>query len=126
MARIHIGTSGWSYKDWVGNPYPKDIKAKDYLSNYSTHFNTVEIDSTFYGIPRKSSVESWYKAVPSGFKFAPKFPQDITHYSDLTGIEDILTKFIDTMALLKESWVRILLSFLIRSNRKCLTIWPGF
>jgi len=111
MARIHIGTSGWSYKDWVGNFYPKDIKAKDYLSNYSTHFNTVEIDSTFYGIPRKTSVESWYRAVSPGFKFAPKFPQEITHHSDLTGVEDLLSKFLDTMALLKEKLGPILLQF---------------
>jgi uncharacterized protein YecE (DUF72 family) len=111
MKRIYIGTSGWSYKDWVGNFYPRDIKVKDYLTLYSQHFNAVEIDSSFYGIPRKTSVENWYKMVPSTFKFSPKFPQDITHNSDLTSVEETLKAFLDTMAILKEKLGPLLLQF---------------
>jgi uncharacterized protein YecE (DUF72 family) len=111
VARIYIGTSGWSYKDWVGNFYPEDIKPKDYLAYYSQQFNSVEIDSSFYGIPRRSAVESWYKMVPEGFKFAPKFPQDITHKSDLTDIDDKLTAFLSAMELLKEKLGPLLIQF---------------
>ncbi len=111
MAKIYIGTSGWSYKDWEGNFYPEDIKPKDYLAYYSQQFNSVEIDSSFYGIPRRSAVESWYKMVPKEFKFAPKFPQDITHKSDLTGIEDKLSAFLSAMELLKEKLGPLLIQF---------------
>lgn len=48
---IHIGTSGWSYKHWQGTFYPEEIKVKDNFSYYVKHFNTVEINNTFYGIP---------------------------------------------------------------------------
>lgn len=108
---LRIGTSGWSYKDWIGNFYPKDSKQPDWLSFYSEKFNTVEIDSTFYGIPRKTTVENWYKAVPDHFKFAAKFPKKITHESDLTEVEDILNKFLDTMSGLKEKLGPLLMQF---------------
>jgi uncharacterized protein YecE (DUF72 family) len=54
---LRIGTSGWSYKDWMGNFYPNDSKQSEWLSIYSEKFNTVEIDSTFYGVPRKTTVQ---------------------------------------------------------------------
>ena len=111
MALIHVGTSGWSYKDWLGNFYPDNCQAKDYLKLYATNFNTVEIDSTFYGVPRKSTVEGWYKTAPDGFKFAPKLPQDITHKSDLIGIENTLSSFISAISLLKEKLGPILIQF---------------
>jgi uncharacterized protein YecE (DUF72 family) len=111
MARIHVGTSGWSYKDWVGNFYPDGAQPKDYLKLYTASFDTVEIDSTFYGIPRKSTIESWYKTAPKNFKFTPKLPQEITHKSDLTGIEDTLNGFLGTISILKEKLGPILIQF---------------
>ena len=108
---IRIGTSGWSYKDWNGNFYPADSKPGDYLRYYATRFNTVEIDSTFYGIPRAKTIENWYKLVPDEFKFAAKFPKKITHESDLTGVEDVLDKFLNTMSSLKEKLGPLLLQF---------------
>jgi len=108
---IRIGTSGWSYKDWMGNFYPERLGPSELLASYAERFNTVEIDSTFYGIPRKSTVENWYKAVGKDFKFAAKFPKKITHESDLTGVEDILAKYLDTMSGLKEKLGPLLLQF---------------
>ncbi len=108
---IYIGTSGWSYKDWEGSFYPENANPKEYLPFYATQFNTVEIDSTYYGIPRKASVESWYKSVPASFKFAPKFPQDITHKSDLTDIDDTLSTYLDRISNLKEKLGPILIQF---------------
>jgi uncharacterized protein YecE (DUF72 family) len=111
MALIHVGTSGWSYKDWVGNFYPASTPPGEYLKQYINHFNTVEIDSTFYGIPRKTTVEGWYKTAPENFKFTPKLPQEITHKSDLTGIDNTLTGFLNAISLLKEKLGPILIQF---------------
>ncbi len=79
MDRIHIGTMGWSYPFWVENFYPKGAKSSEYLTEYSKHFDTVEIDSTFYRIPSKISFEKWRDQTPVGFLFSAKFPQIITH-----------------------------------------------
>lgn len=111
MRKIYIGTSGWSYKEWAGNFYPDKMKPADYLGYYAERFNTVEIDSTFYRIPTKSMIENWYNSVPADFKFSAKFPQSITHDSDLTGIEDILSQFIKTISLLEEKLGILLLQF---------------
>jgi uncharacterized protein YecE (DUF72 family) len=108
---IRIGSSGWSYKDWGGNFYPEGAKQSEYLAIYAEKFNTVEIDSTFYGIPRASSIEKWYASVPGDFRFAAKFPRKITHESDLTGVEDVLDKFLNTMSGLKEKLGPLLLQF---------------
>jgi uncharacterized protein YecE (DUF72 family) len=71
----------------------------------------VEIDSTYYGVPRALSVEKWYDSVPRDFIFTPKFPQDITHHSNLTGVEDLLLLFLERMSLLKEKLGPILIQF---------------
>ena len=75
---IRVGTQGFSYNDWLGNFYPETAKPIEYLSLYAGRFKTVEVDSTFYAIPRLSMVERWYKITPSDFKFAAKFPKMIT------------------------------------------------
>lgn len=111
MKKIYIGTSGWSYKEWAGNFYPDKMKPAEYLEFYAEKFNTVEIDSTFYRIPTKAMVESWYKSVPANFKFCAKFPQSITHDSDLTGIEDTLSQFIKAMTILEDKLGILLLQF---------------
>ncbi len=108
---IRTGTQGWSYKDWLGNFYPEDCRPADYLSIYARRFNTVEIDATFYAIPRKSTVEKWYDNTPRDFKFAAKFPRLITHESDLTNIEDVLSGFLSTMTALKEKLGPLLIQF---------------
>ncbi len=108
---IRIGTSGWSYKDWIGSFYSSNIKPVDMLAAYAEKFRTVEIDSTFYRVPAKTTIEKWRKSTPNHFKFAAKFPKKITHESDLTGVEDILAKFLDTMSGLKEKLGPLLLQF---------------
>jgi uncharacterized protein YecE (DUF72 family) len=111
VKKIYVGTSGWSYKDWVGNFYPAIIKQSNYLEYYSRSFNTVEIDSTFYGVPRKATIANWYRMVPDDFKFSSKFPQEITHESGLSGAEDLLKAYLDTMSGLKEKLGPLLLQF---------------
>ncbi len=88
MGRIKIGNSGWSYKDWVGSFYPKGLKQERFLSDYFSHFQTVEINSTFYRIPDIRSVKNWAaEANKHGEReFCVKVPQTVSH--QLCMIED--------------------------------------
>ncbi len=73
---LYLGTSGWSYADWEGTLYPQGLPAASRLAEYAMHYVTVEIDSTFYDTPRRSTAEKWREIVPEGFRFAAKFPQE--------------------------------------------------
>ena len=83
---MNIGCSGWSYEGWKGNFYPKDMENKDYLSYYSKFFKFVEVDSTYYHIPSRSSVRAWKDKTPEDFKFSLKFPKVITHEKKLEDV----------------------------------------
>ncbi len=83
---MNIGCSGWSYEGWKGNFYPKDMENKDYLSYYSKFFRFVEVDSTYYRIPSRSSVRGWKDKTPEDFKFSLKFPKVITHEKKLEDV----------------------------------------
>jgi uncharacterized protein YecE (DUF72 family) len=93
---------GWGYDFWVGNLYPKEACPGDYLKEYSKHFRTVEVDSTFYGIPPSEMVEGWRKTTPEGFTFSAKFPQKITQDKMLSGVEGETRAFMDEISLLGE------------------------
>ena len=73
---LYLGTSGWSYADWDGTVYAPGTPPSARLAEYVKHFATVEIDSTFYGTPRGSTVERWREISLRGFLFAAKFPQE--------------------------------------------------
>jgi len=100
--KFHVGCSGWSYEDWVGPFYPKGAKPKDYLRNYSSVFDAVEIDSSFYRIPNQFMISLWKKNTPDGFLFSPKFPKKITHEMKLKDASDTITYFSKTLAGLGE------------------------
>jgi uncharacterized protein YecE (DUF72 family) len=95
---LYLGTSGWSYADWEGTLYPEALPSASRLAEYAKYFATVEIDSTFYGTPRRSTVEKWREIVPDGFLFAAKFPQEVTHERNLVGSEAESESFVRTMA----------------------------
>jgi uncharacterized protein YecE (DUF72 family) len=97
---LYLGTSGWSYADWEGTLYPEGLPPGARLAEYARHYATVEIDSTFYGTPRRSTVEKWREVVPAGFRFAAKFPQEITHERNLVDCEGPTETFVRTMGLL--------------------------
>ncbi len=99
---LRIGCSGWSYKDWAGNFYPRGLPAKDYLSYYSKVFNCVEIDSSFYRIPNQFMVNQWRANTPQGFVFCPKLPKKITHEKKLRDAQSTLVYFYSVMAKLKD------------------------
>ncbi len=100
--RYLIGTSTWLQTDWVGNFYPPNTKPSDFLIEYAKHFPTVEIDSTFYAVPRRSVVESWYEKTPPNFLFSAKLPKAITHERRLCDCAETLTLFLDTISHLRE------------------------
>ncbi len=77
--RVHIGTQGWNYDAWVGPFYPGGTRPADFLSVYSRAFSSVEVDSTFYGVPAPTTFRSWYDRTPDNFIFSLKLPQEITH-----------------------------------------------
>jgi uncharacterized protein YecE (DUF72 family) len=70
--RLHVGTSGWAYPDWVGPFYPAETLPRDFLVSYSQRLGAVEIDSTFNHIPTARMVDAWIIATPEDFRFAPK------------------------------------------------------
>ncbi|MDQ4106813.1 MAG: DUF72 domain-containing protein [Actinomycetota bacterium] len=97
---LYLGTSGWSYADWEGSLYPEGLPAASRLAEYVKRYATVEIDSTFYGTPRRSTVQKWREVAPEGFLFAAKFPQEITHEKNLVGCGELAANFVRTMELL--------------------------
>jgi uncharacterized protein YecE (DUF72 family) len=111
MSVLHIGTSGWSYKDWLGVFYPDSTKQSDYLPHYAKRFNSVEVDSTFYAIPRKTTVQNWYDKTPDTFTFSLKVPQIITHEKRLNNCESEWNQFVQTAQLLKHKLGPIVLQF---------------
>lgn len=76
---VRFGCSSFSSEDWVGPFYPPGTKPGDYLRHYATHFDTVEIDATYYAIPRPAVVDGWFDKTPDGFLIASKFPRSIVH-----------------------------------------------
>ncbi|MEO1174891.1 MAG: DUF72 domain-containing protein [Myxococcota bacterium] len=80
---IHVGTSGYSYKEWREVFYPKELKPKEYLGFYAERFSTVEINNTFYRMPKKDVVARWRDDVPTGFRFSIKASQRLTHHKRL-------------------------------------------
>jgi uncharacterized protein YecE (DUF72 family) len=79
MRELLYGTSSWSEKSWVGPFYPEGTQPRDFLPYYAKEFRVVEADTTYYGIPRPSTVAGWREKTPDGFEMAAKFPRSIVH-----------------------------------------------
>jgi uncharacterized protein YecE (DUF72 family) len=92
---IYIGTSGWSYKHWAGIFYPEDVKSERYLEYYLTKFPCVELNSSFYNLPVKTTVSGWMSRTPDSFRFCPKLSRFITHQLQLVNTGRPLYKFFD-------------------------------
>ncbi len=102
MMELHVGTSGYSYKEWKGNFYPEDLPAKEMLSYYAGRLPAVEINNTFYRLPQPSMIENWRAQVPSSFRFSVKATQRITHIKRLNNAADETKYLLETAALLEE------------------------
>ena len=82
-SRLIAGASGYSFKEWKGNFYPEKMKQEEMLAWYSARLPTVEINNTFYQMPKAAVLEKWAQTTPESFKFAVKAPRRITHMSRL-------------------------------------------
>jgi len=101
LDNVLLGTSGWSYREWIGPFYGR--KEKSMLRAYGRVFATAEINTTFYRYPTKKMVMGWARYSPSDFVFSAKLPKLITHEKKLdlgAGVEEDLEKFCDIMRVL--------------------------
>ena len=89
--QVRIGTSGYSYPEWKGNFYPEKMAAKDMLRFYAERFPTVEINNTFYRMPKEALLQGWADQVPESFTFVLKASQRITHIQRLRDCGELLT-----------------------------------
>lgn len=92
--RILIGTSGWHYKHWKGPFYPEDTSAGTMLAYYARKFATVEINNSFYKLPRQQTLQNWRDGVPDAFVFGFKASRYITHMKKLKEPRESLTKLL--------------------------------
>jgi uncharacterized protein YecE (DUF72 family) len=100
--QVWAGTSGFSYTAWRGTFYPEDLPTGEMLSFYATQLPAVEINNTFYRMPRESVLEGWAEAVPDGFRFALKASRRITHFKRLSGAEEETEFFVQTATALAD------------------------
>jgi uncharacterized protein YecE (DUF72 family) len=101
-ADIRIGTSGWHYKHWIGNFYPRGTPASKMLAYYFERFDTVELNNSFYHLPKQPALESWRASTPEGFCFAAKGSRFLTHMKKLKDPEQGLKRFLDAIEILGE------------------------
>lgn len=107
--KVFIGTSGFYYFHWIGKFYPEDLPRNQVLTFYSQHFNTVEINSSFYHFPRKTTVQNWVNAVTENFVFSFKMHKSITYLKKLKPEMKLLDKFFSSLEPVKNKKTLILI-----------------
>jgi len=95
-----VGTSGFSYKEWKGPFYPEKLPNKDMLAYYSSELPAVEINNTFYRLPKREVIENWAAQVPEGFHFSIKASRRITHFRRLKDTGEVLDYLIEATSVL--------------------------
>ncbi len=111
MIHIYTGTSGFAHKEWKGKFYPDNISPKEMLRFYAEHLGTVEINNTFYQMPKESVLTSWAEQVPSDFVFALKAPQVITHIRRLRNVIEPTDYLFKSLSVLGRKLGPILFQF---------------
>jgi len=125
MARVWIGTSGWTYSSWKGVFYPSDLPSRQYLEFYAREFPTTEVNYSFYHLPRPSTYEKWAAQAPDSFLFALKASRFITHVRRLVDVEEAWATFVQNALALGPHLGPILLQFppSFRCDRKKLDLF---
>src|SRR3954454_8819174 len=100
---VHIGCSGWNYRDWRGPIYPEKMPARLWLEHYASLFDTVEINNTFYRLPSESAVNGWVEGSPRGFRFAVKASRYMTHIKRLREMSTYGKRFFDAIKPLADT-----------------------
>ena len=101
VGEIWIGTSGWHYKHWVGKFYPSRLPASRMLAHYTQHFDTVELNNTFYKLPLQTALSAWRNSTPDNFHFAVKGSRFLTHMKKLSNAQDGLQRFLEAVDVLE-------------------------
>src|SRR3546814_1161139 len=94
LSRIHIGCSGWNYRHWRGAFYPEDLPAKGWFAYYARQFDTVEINNSFYRLPKAETFDAWREQAPAGFCYAVKANRFITQAKKLKDCQEPLARMI--------------------------------
>jgi uncharacterized protein YecE (DUF72 family) len=100
--KIHIGTSGWSYPHWQGAFYPEKLAERERLGFYARHFDSVEINNSFYRLPSPDTLARWRDSVPPGFRFALKASRYVTHMKKLQDPDKSLAGLFERAAVLED------------------------
>jgi len=100
---IRVGTSGWYYDHWKGRFYPEKLPKSEWFGYYAEHFNTVEVNNTFYHLPSEQTLKNWHSRAPQNFLYAVKANRYITHIKRLKDPSDALERFFRAVGLLKEN-----------------------
>jgi uncharacterized protein YecE (DUF72 family) len=103
MHECRVGCSGWSYPQWRGRLYPERLPQRRWLEHYATVFDTVEVNATFYRLPRRDAVAAWAEETPPGFLFAAKASRYLTHVRRLTDLGRGVERFYGRIAPLVEA-----------------------
>jgi uncharacterized protein YecE (DUF72 family) len=122
---IYLGTSGWSYKDWIGPFYPENLKQNKWLEFYSKKFDTVEVNASFYRLPFKNMVKGWKNKTPDDFLLTFKGSKLITHNKKLKEVDKYLEKFYNRIKLAEEK-VGVILWQLHPKIKKDLDLLENF
>lgn len=92
-AAVRVGTSGWQYRHWAGDFYPAELPTSEWLAYYVERFDTVELNASFYRLPRAEAFAAWGRRVPDGFRFAVKASRYLTHVKRLKDPDEPLDRF---------------------------------
>jgi uncharacterized protein YecE (DUF72 family) len=92
---LRIGTSGYQYDHWRGGLYPKGLPKRAWFEHYTDHFNSIEINNTFYRLPEPATFDHWRELAPPGFRFALKYSRYATHMKHLADPEEALERFLE-------------------------------
>ncbi len=103
MNPVRVGCSGWVYKDWRETFYPEKLPQRLWLEHYSSVFDTVEINNTFYRLPTEAAVKGWAQQTPSGFEFAVKGSRYTTHIKRLLEFDKYSSRFFNALEPLEEA-----------------------
>jgi uncharacterized protein YecE (DUF72 family) len=100
---VHVGCSGWNYRDWRGVIYPEGLPARRWLERYAELFDTVEVNNTFYRLPSRSAVEGWVEQTPRGFVIAVKASRYLTHVKRLRELGKGVRRYFSAIKPLADS-----------------------
>jgi uncharacterized protein YecE (DUF72 family) len=103
MKPVRVGCSGWMYDDWRGRLYPERLAKRRWLEEYASHFDTVEVNSTFYRLARREAVVGWVEQTPARFLFSVKASRYLTHVKRLVGVREGIARFYEPLEPMREA-----------------------